>query len=56
MKYPLDIRWTRGLDNISCFNCGQQGHHGADCKRPKVSECSRDLSLVQTEIERAEDW
>ncbi len=40
----------------SCFNCGQQGHHGGSCMRPNLEYCARNNQIAFAEIERAESW
>lgn len=49
-----DIQWTHTLKGVSCFNCGERGHHGSQCRRPLVNECNDETAL--REIERAETW
>lgn len=48
------MRWFFGLNGLSCFNCGQAGHHGSKCERPKVDECLRNSDILLKEIDRAE--
>ena len=43
-----------GLSGLYCFNCGQEGHHGAECDRPNYDACSKDIEVATKEIERAE--
>mmetsp|Transcript_57675 Transcript_57675/g.69379 ORF Transcript_57675/g.69379 Transcript_57675/m.69379 type:complete len:707 (-) Transcript_57675:281-2401(-) len=45
-----------GLEGMYCFNCGQQGHHGARCERPALDSCARNPSIAEKEIERAGQW
>lgn len=52
-------RWDESqysMKGYSCFNCGQQGHHGGNCLRPKVEACARNTQIALAEIERAESW
>jgi len=37
------MQWFFGLTGMSCFNCGQAGHHGNECKRPKLQQLSRNV-------------
>jgi cellular nucleic acid-binding protein len=48
------MRWFFGLNGLSCFNCGQAGHHGSKCERPKVDECLRNSDILTKELDRAE--
>jgi hypothetical protein len=48
------MKWFFGLRGIFCFNCGRKGHHGSNCDRPTVDECTRNSDLVMQELERAE--
>lgn len=47
------MRWFFGLSGITCFNCGEENHHGSQCNRPVVEECARNGELVLDEIDRA---
>lgn len=47
------MKWFFGLNGLSCFNCGQSGHHGSTCERPKVDECQRNISILTKELDRA---
>jgi len=49
-----EMKWFFGLDSVSCFNCGRNGHNGYKCDRPGVDLCVRDDELADREIERAE--
>ena len=48
------MRWFFGLNGLSCFNCGQAGHHGSRCERPRVDECLRNSDILVKELDRAE--
>ena len=48
-----EMQWFYGLNGVSCFNCGQQGHNGYSCNRPNLDQCNRDPELTNNEIERA---
>ena len=55
------IRWDESkysmtLARHTCFNCGDTGHHGGNCLRPKVETCARNNQITLAEIERAESW
>ena len=50
-----DMRWFYGLDGISCFNCGAQGHNGYNCDRPTLFQLLQDPELTNKEIDRAEN-
>jgi len=53
----VENKWEKPCnDNIWCFNCGLQGHHGSQCKRPNVDTCKQSDHLSLQEIERAYKW
>ena len=47
------MRWFFGLRGITCFNCGESGHHGSECARPIVDDCARNAEIVLNELDRA---
>lgn len=49
-----ELKWFFGLQGISCFNCGVQGHSGFQCSRPNVFLCRDEPQAAMNEIERAE--
>jgi len=49
-----EMRWFFGLQGLSCFNCGESGHHGMHCDRPGIDTCVKDLHIGIQEIDRAE--
>ena len=46
--------WFFGLRGKFCFNCGEKGHHGMSCDRPRLDECARNPELAEEEIDRAQ--
>lgn len=50
------MKWFFGLKGLSCFNCGNEGHHGANCKRPGLDICIRDKDIALKEIQCAEAY
>jgi len=54
-EYNVTLR-SGCTGGFSCFNCGEFGHHGASCTRPKVDVCARDLNMVLRELARAGKW
>jgi len=51
-----EMKWFFGLRGTSCFNCGMEGHHGAECKRPTLTMCLRDQDVAFREIDRAQTY
>jgi len=46
------MRWFFGLSGMTCFNCGES-HHGSECNRPHIDDCTRNAELVLAELDRA---